>query len=180
MFMDSNQFEKAFHHVESSAFRLQLLGTYSVESERTDYDAFLDGEPFPDRSNNDWLKTISANVAAGRKWMNIHVLPERLTCYMRYIIEWWYIYQQKSGADIRFVLAEDAEAIRRMAPRDFWLFDDKTLLWMHYDNTGAFLGAELSTDQKQITLACEIRSLAVRSSIDLRRLLALRRTGELA
>ena len=64
-----------------------------------------------------------------------------------------------------------------MAEREFWLFDDSKLVWMDYDSQRRFLGGILSSDAKEIALARRIRDKATRNSIDLAKLLSLRRQG---
>jgi hypothetical protein len=177
MYLDGDKFGNMFNDIKRSAFRLQLLDAYSVEFEREDYNAFMSGQPLPDRDGNAWLKTIAANVAAGHQWINIHVLPERLTNYLRYIIDWWYVYHAKAGAEIRFVRGGAGEEIRSMAEREFWLFDDEKVVWMDYNAERRFLGGILSTDVKDVAVAKLIRDKAISDSINLTNVLSLRRQG---
>ena len=162
MYLEIEKFVNMFEEIERSAFRLQLLNAYSVEFEKEDYDSFIAGKPLPDRENVPWLQTISRNIAAGHEWINV---------------DFWYLYHAKSGADIRFLLGDAAKEIRALAPKDYWLFDDNKLVWMDYDQDGRFLGPLLSVDVRELALARQIRDKAVRSSIELTKLLALRRQG---
>ena len=168
-----------FRGIQRSAFRLQLLDCYSVEFEKDEYTAFTNGESLLNRGGHPWLETISANVKAGRAWVNVHVLPPRLTPYLRYIVDWWYVYHAEAGADVRFVRAECSSEIRASAPRDFWLFDSETVVWMDYDAQGRFLGPLMSELPGQVALARRLSEMAVRESIDLKHFLSLRRSGEI-
>ena len=174
--MDRAEFSKLFDTYAQDAFRLQTLTRYRVGHEDVDFQRFLAGHPFPDRTGNAWLDQIARNARAGKRLTNVHVLPERLTPYLRYLIDWWYVYWQEAGAEVRFVLPADAKQVLPHLPSDFWLFDGAIAVSMRYDPEGQFLGPERAEDVESYRQAKE---LALRHSVGLREVLALRRGGEL-
>jgi hypothetical protein len=180
MELDDVSFDRLFMDIQTSAFRLQTLPTYLVDAERDEYSTFLTGQLFPDRESSSWLRLIRNKVASGADWLNIHLLPSALTPYLRYLIDWGYVYQAQAGAQIRCVL--DSEAARRPAelPTDYWLFDDKVLVWLSYGSDGRFLKATLSDSNDELNLARKCREWARLSSVDLATVLILRRKGRLS
>ena len=77
--MNRSDLSKLFSSYTQSAFRLQRLPRYDVSGEAADFQAYMDGQPVPDRSGSNWLKQMAGNTGAGKSLVNVHVLPPRLT-----------------------------------------------------------------------------------------------------
>lgn len=124
-----------------SAFRLEQRGKYRAEDE-VDYLArWLRGEPMPaDWETNPWVTGV---VAGGRTLTRVRVLSTPRTEYERFQLEWAYVGNMASGEDIRILERADAVGL---PDHDFWLFDDETIVRLHYSQSGAFAGAETETD----------------------------------
>jgi len=174
-----DEFDRLFGSFEKSAFRLQLLPEYAVSDEDTEYRDFLAGEPLPERAGIPWLETMAGQVRRGRTWTNVHLLPERLTPYLRYLIDWWYVYHAHAGAEIRFLPYQYANEIQALAPQDFWLFDDTLVIHMRYGSAGEFLGVAEALAPQALHRAQAARNFALANSEDLRSMLSRRRAGEL-
>lgn len=179
MYLSSSQFERLFATFQTSAFRLQLRGDYAVDAEQAEFEQYLAGGPLPDRSGNPWLETMASQVVQGRTWTTVHLLPHLLTPYLRYLIDWWYVYHDRAGARVWFLPHELAREIHDLAPHDFWLIDDRALVLMHYDPSGRFLGAEEASSAESLARARQARDFALATAEDLRAILARRRAGSL-
>jgi hypothetical protein len=130
-----------------SAFRLELLDRYDVESDGADYERFLRGESTPtmDRKNP-WLNRLRRERAAGIHNHRVHVLRTPLTDYLRYECEWGYAYNAAAGEDIRILDVTERSVPDGLVDHDFWLIDDEHGIRMHYDAGGRFIGAEPVAD----------------------------------
>jgi len=126
-----------------SAFRLELLDRYDVESDGADFDRFMHGEPAPTLARKrPWLDRLRAETRAGILNQRVHVLRTPLTDYLRFECEWGYAYNAGAGEDIRIIdLAEQARPAG-LPDHDFWLIDGEHAIRMHYTAAGQFLGAE--------------------------------------
>jgi hypothetical protein len=122
---------------------------------------------------------MARQVAQGREWTNVHLLPLRLTPYLRYIIDWGYACYDRVGAKIRFLSCKHAHEVRTLAPHDFWLFDDRVLVLLHYGPGGRFLRAEETSSPAALASAQQARDFALEHAEDLRAILARRRDGSL-
>lgn len=179
-FLDDEAFENLFSSFKESAFRLQTLPTYDVEFEKADFARFKAGKPCgTDRMAASWYRTINQHVEAGRQWENIHLLPRKLTPYLRYLIDWGYVFQSSAGADIAFIFKEKAKD-EWLNVRDFWLFDNQQLVWMHYDEANKYLGATFSTEHSEVVQAVKMKSEISNASFDLETLMKLRRLGHVS
>lgn len=179
MHLSRAEFDCAFEDFATSAFRLQLLSEYAVPEEATSLAAYLTGEPFPPRTPDAWVETMAAQVARGKSWTTVHLLPKRLTPYLRFLIDWGYVDDAARGARIRFLLPPHASRLRTLAPQDFWLFDDERLVLMHYSPIGEFLGAEEASSSAALASARKARAFALKHAVELRAILARRRSGSL-
>lgn len=176
--MSLDEFRNLFSTYRSTAFRLQRLTRYTVESEAVEFQSYLSGEPLPSRNGNRWLEQMAANSRAGKVLTNVHVLPPALTPYLGYEIDWWYAYWSQAGAEVRFVLPDADPQIIGGLPRDFWLFDDAVAVAMEYDSEGRFLGPKRIDDGDAVDRYRVAKSDAVRHSVDIRTFLARRRQGQ--
>jgi len=126
-----------------SAFRLELLDVYDVESDGDDLSRFLAGETAPRAERKlPWLGRLHREATQGIVNHRVHVLSRPLTDYLRYAAEWGYAYNAAAGEDIRILDTTDRAAPDGLVDHDFWLIDDQHALRMYYDSGGRFLGAE--------------------------------------
>ncbi|MPZ86600.1 MAG: hypothetical protein GEU81_00740 [Nitriliruptorales bacterium] len=127
----------------SSAFRLEQLDWYDVESDGGDFERFMAGEeaPNPERKQP-WLDRLRREAAAGILNHRVHVLTRPLSDYLRYECEWGHLPNSIAGEDIRVLDLTNRERPAGLVDHDFWLIDDEHAIRMFYDSIGRFLGAE--------------------------------------
>jgi hypothetical protein len=146
--LPEDQVDAIFDGFHRSAFRLETLDHYQVGSDGGDVLRYLAGEPEPDPERKEpWLEVLRAERTAGKLRHRVHVLRTPLSDYLRYECEWGYLPNAEAGEQIHILdlsereLSTDLETLE-----DFWLMDDETVLRMHYDERGAYLGASLAED----------------------------------
>jgi len=151
-------------HFTRSAFRLETLDAYEVESDGADVARYLAGEPEPDPSRKQpWLDELAAERRAGKIRSRVHVLRTPLCDYLRYECEWGYAPNAAAGESIRILDLSSVTRPPKLVDEDFWLLDDTHVLRMIYDDAGHFLGAELATDAAPYRTA---RAVSVAASED--------------
>jgi len=146
--MDLENFAQLFETFKECAFRLELLDQYSVPEEEQEFQLFLNGHPVLPTMNREWAEMVERATKAGKIFQRVHVIPERLTPYLRFEIEWGYAYSAIVGEDIRLLQRRQAKLPENI--RDYWLFDRSTLVSMQYGVKGEFLGVEQITDSDRI------------------------------
>ncbi len=131
-------------HLHRSAFRLELLPAYAVDSDGEDYRRWLAGEAEPTWSRkNEWLDVLREDAAAGRSNSRVKVMSPRPTDYERYAADWGYRYNAAAGEDIGILDLATTHLPDALAGlRDFWLVDGEHVMVMHYDEHGRFDGGE--------------------------------------
>ena len=177
--MDDERFDALFDEFRVSAFRLETLPAYDVPEEQTDLESYLAGEPLPMSEDEEWLGFLSSAKDAGKAVQRVRLLPPKLTAYLRFEIEWGYVFNDRAGEDIRFVLPRSEEADQWSSEKDFWLFDDETAVVMDYDAQGAYIGAREVTDANEMARFVHARDEFIARSISLREFLELYRSGQI-
>jgi hypothetical protein len=175
--MSTDDLGAMFGTFKRSAFRLETLPEYSVDEEQAEFARYLAGEPLPNVPEmEDWLDLVRRAVAQGKVFERVRVLPDPLTPYARFEIDWGYLYNATAGERIA-VAPASAWAKTSTKSGDFWLFDDEIVFAMEYDDAGAWLGTKRKPISELPTYQL-IRDNARRYSIPLAAYLATIRRGE--
>ena len=142
--MELDEFAKLFATFQRTAYRLELLPQYLVGQEAEDLGRFVAGAPLPLDPNSAWCEQVRAATTAGKRHERVRLLPRPITPYVRFEIEWGYVYSAVAGEEISVL---DATAVPEGTGSDrvdFWLFDDSIAVSMMYDGDGRFLRPELA------------------------------------
>lgn len=169
--MTFEEFSKLFDEFQETAFRLETLPTYSVEEEEDEVKRFLAGEPLPADPNAEWCDRIRKAGEQGRKFEKVRLLPEPLTPYVRFEIDWCYPYSADAGEEIWVLTDETPTAVRTTANEDFWMFDDEKVAILRYDSDGHFEAVE-AVDSADVPRYVGLRDHVREHSIPLRSWLA--------
>jgi hypothetical protein len=141
---------------ERSAFRLETLPVYNVPQEAEMVARFKRGEPVDLPDDHPWLERVRHHCRSGKLMRRVRVVSHPLTDYLRMEMS-WYRKSAEAGEDIRIT--------ETRLSGDFWLFDDQTVVVLHYDSEGRFTGT--TTEQGSLTLYLSIRDRALANSMEL-------------
>ena len=141
---------------ERSAFRLETLPQYDVPQEAEVLARFKRGEPVNLPDDHPWLARVRQHCGAGKVMRRVRVVSYPLTDYLRMELS-WYPKSVAAGEDIRITETQ--------LTGDFWLFDERTVVVLHYDPEGRFTGA--TTEQGSLTRYLSIRDRALADSMEL-------------
>lgn len=141
-----SDFNALFSEFKRSAFRLEGRDRYDAPDERERLRTFLAGEGYDvaSRLAAPWWQMIRDATAGGKRVQRVRVVTEPLGNYSRYALAGARI-NIDGGEDIRY-MARDKAISLDLPEHDFWLFDEKTVAWMHFDDNDALLGADLVED----------------------------------
>jgi hypothetical protein len=98
-----------------------------------------------------WLNILRETTVTGRRFARVRVVSLPLTDYSRFGV-WCAQFTNGAGEDIRYLDRAQAEAAG-LPNHDYWLFDSRVLLRMHFDEHDAFLGGEIIEDTAEIVKA---------------------------
>lgn len=142
-------------------FRLQVQPVYTVGWEQEDFRRFLEtGErATPTKAQ---LDGIRQERSEGRISQRVYVISPPLTDYQRYVFI-SYHYFAEAGEDLRII-----DLSRRDNPGlpdfDFILLDHETVIKLHYEEDGTYIGRELLPDADPAEYI-RYRELALANSI---------------
>jgi hypothetical protein len=169
-----DEFGALFNSFRESAFRLETLDVYTVPQEADEFRRFLAGEELAKTGEGEWVKFVKGCVSEGKMIQRVHAISLPLTPYLKYEIEWGYLYTSAAGEDIRLLdRAKMPEELSGL--KDFWLFDQKTLVVVHYDSAGRFLHGERDDSPEALKAHIDFRDVLVSLATPLRAFLAQER-----
>jgi hypothetical protein len=93
-----------------------------------------------------WLSMLGDATAEGRTFARVRVVTTPLTDYSRFGV-WCSQFTGGAGEDIRYLPRDQAEGL---PTHDYWLFDSRTAVRMHFDDGMGFLGGEVVNDPAEI------------------------------
>jgi hypothetical protein len=136
------EFGRLFRSFEHTAFRLETREEYRAPVEEEPLRQFIAGQQ-PDMARfTNWLTLIRAATAQGRRFRRVRVVSRPLTDYNRFG-HFCASYPNEAGDDIRYLDRVDANGL---PDHDYWLFDSRTLVRMHFGEDSTFLGGEAIDD----------------------------------
>lgn len=159
-----------FSSFTTSAFRLESLPEYHVESEREAFAQFLKTGQADMSTNSElmtWCNMIEDKTKSGATVDRARIICSPATDYTRFEMTCGYPLTTAAGETIRLLSEDDFDiacdeeeldvVFNRWGALDFWLFDDQHLLIMDYDDDGTWLGVNESKDEEDIKDAMRIR-----------------------
>lgn len=139
-----DEFGQLFRAFEHTAFRLEVRDRYDADYENESLRKFLAGEQDDRPWMQDWLAMIREATAAGKRFSRARVVSLPLTDYSRFGV-WCAQFTGGAGEDIRYLVRDQADAVG-LPDHDYWLFDSRRLVRMHFDDNDAFRGGEVVED----------------------------------
>jgi hypothetical protein len=158
-------FGEYFSNFKQSAFRLECLPQYRVESERDAVDNFKAGKARPADFNSDWVQILTDARSRKAKIGRVRLLPQRPTDYIHFEYEWGYRQHADLGEEIRVIDPRNLGQLSGFSLMlDYWLFDSSSGFLMIYDYTGQFMGVMKSDAAVSELLHTQSRQLLAASS----------------
>jgi hypothetical protein len=94
--------------------------------------------------HENWLTMIREASAQGRRFARVRVVGVPLSDYNRFAL-WIARFTNEAGDDIRYLTRDRAQAAG-LPDHDYWLFDSRELVRMHFGDDDRFLGGEIIED----------------------------------
>lgn len=95
-----------------------------------------------------WLDMLREATAEGRRFARVRLVTLPLTDYSRFGV-WCSQFTNGAGEDIRYLERSKAESTA-LPHHDYWLFDSRKLVRMHFDADDVFLGGEVIEDPAEV------------------------------
>ncbi|MGH3933198.1 MAG: DUF6879 family protein [Pseudonocardiaceae bacterium] len=157
--------DKLFTTFTREALHLEMRDVYAIKDEAERFVRFLErGHRDHDAEAEErqpWMTLIQNATSTGKKFRRARIISEPVTDYIRY--EWDGTGANvEAGEDIRWLPRRLASAIA-LPGNDFWLFDNKTVVFTVFTGEGDVLERQLTIDPAIVQL-CKSAFEAVWSS----------------
>jgi hypothetical protein len=146
--LTGDDFDILFRAFEKTAFHLELKDSYYVPEESGPFTLFLEGEPDDFAWHQPWLKIVREAAGAGKSMTRVRVVTVPHTDYVRWGLTVAPL-NIGAGEDIRWLPRHQAADIDFPAD-DYWLFDDRRVVFTVFHPDGRFLGGRETTDARVI------------------------------
>ncbi|HWR46226.1 MAG TPA: hypothetical protein VN327_01225 [Pseudonocardiaceae bacterium] len=133
------EFGQLFRIFEHTAFRLETRDQYKSANETEALRQFVAGEAVDLGWFQNWLTMIREAASQGRRFSRVRVVSMPLTDYSRFGV-FCSEHTNVAGEDVRYLKRDEAADL---PDYDYWLFDSRKLLRMHFDDEENFLGGEI-------------------------------------
>lgn len=120
---------------------METRDQYNSPREAEAYRKFLAGDRDASYHEN-WLNMVRQATAEGRLFSRVRVVSLPLTDYVQFGM-WIAGFTREAGDDIRYLTREQATELPQY---DYWLFDSRKLVKMHFGDDDRFVGGEVIED----------------------------------
>ncbi|MFA6375880.1 MAG: DUF6879 family protein [Candidatus Paceibacterota bacterium] len=167
-----NNFDKSWRSAKTSIFRLEGRPAYKVAGEQKNIAEWKKGELDlgGDKEWQKWMVLLKSAQTKKIAVQRVRVVPSPLPDYIKFEIDSWQKYSVKNGETFFFLDAKDYQEIITACgfnSKDFWLFDDQSLLIFNYDKSGQFTGEILIADGGMARRYSELKSKFLKKSLPL-------------
>lgn len=133
-----------FRRAERSALHLELRDVYQPKN--PDWQEWRSGRRFdPAVRWRGFHELIQQTTARGVRVRRARIVSEPVSDYIRFEYDVTAAHNITAGEDVRW-LARHRTAGLVVPPADFWVFDDRLVLWNHFDGDGSWIGEERVVD----------------------------------
>ncbi|MET9497687.1 DUF6879 family protein [Streptomyces sp. NPDC006552] len=157
-FIDDATFGTYFEEFAHTAWRLEARRGYGSDRSSEKYRQYLQTGEVPTDTTRPWCVNVRAQTSAGKRIERVRIVDSPPTEEQMYLLA-GAASNNAAGEDIRNMWRVDAEDLGLPA-LDFWLFDARCALVLHFDDADSYLGAELVEDPARLVQFCQIRDAA--------------------
>ncbi|MEU8035532.1 DUF6879 family protein [Streptosporangium sp. NPDC049078] len=150
MNISDDAFEELLAGFERSAVHLEMRDAYGTAVELPYMAKWAAGEPDDLEWLQGWCSTLREHVKTGKTIRRARIVSEPLSDYQR----WSYSIAHpmvEAGEDIRWVPRRLVSSVP-LPGNDFYLFDDRLVVFLHYAGNGLGEAKVASTDPGDIAL----------------------------
>jgi hypothetical protein len=109
------------------------------------------------------MKQVAEHVGRGRTIGRVRIVETPPTSYQRWM-RWMDKFNRGAGETIQYLTrrgAQEAGIIPGIGADDWWLFDDRRLVVMHFDGEGRRIQVEAIEDEPEVEKAIWWRAQAI-------------------
>jgi hypothetical protein len=148
--ISEDDLDRLLRTFERSSVHLETRDAYGTVVELPHMAKWAAGEPDDLTWLDDWCATLGQHIAAGKTVRRARIVSEPLSDYQRWSYSIAHV-MVDAGEDIRWVPRRLVSSIG-IPGNDFYLFDDRLVVFLIYGGNGLNAGYETSTEPSDIEL----------------------------
>ncbi|BAL90853.1 hypothetical protein AMIS_56330 [Actinoplanes missouriensis 431] len=148
-------FEATFRSFERSAFHLEVADVYDIAEESEPIRRYLAGEPDDFAWQEPWLDLIRRTTATGRSVRRLRVVTVPHGLYTRWLLSVSHL-NVDAGERIRWLPRDDLNGLPVTAD-DFWIFDDRRVVFTLVAPDGSFTAGAATEDPAIVGHCARVR-----------------------
>jgi hypothetical protein len=129
-----------------SAVHLEMRDGYTPDD--ADWLAWQGGDHFDPGTRHGWrtwFELMQAAVGRGVGARRARIVSEPVTDYIKYEYDVTAAYNLASGERVRWLPRQQTGGLL-VPPSDFWVFDERVVVWNHFAGDGSWVTEEVSED----------------------------------
>jgi hypothetical protein len=146
--LQGEAFDELFLAFERTAFHLEVQDSYHTPEEAGPFDLFLAGQPDDFAWHQPWLRLVRRVTEAGKQITRARIVTVPHVPYTRWGLTVAPL-NIEAGEDIRWLPRHLLAGIELSAD-DFWLFDDRLVVFTIFEPGGRFAGGASTVDSRII------------------------------
>jgi hypothetical protein len=131
--------------IATSFVHLETRDSYGTETELPHIEKWRRGEQDDSDWLDWWLEMLSRHRAAGRTCRRARIVSEPVNEYQRWSLSLAGKYVD-AGEDIRYIARPRLATVMLPGSGDYYVFDDRLVLFLHYAGSGLSTGFEVTED----------------------------------
>ncbi|MFC4065258.1 DUF6879 family protein [Actinoplanes subglobosus] len=156
LLLRGDAFQGMFRSFERTAFHLEVRDVYRTPEEAAPFQRFLDGEPDDFAWQRPWLELMREVTESGRSVRRLRVVPVPHVDYTRWLLS-ISGFNVEAGEEIRWL---PRAAVRGLpvADDDFWLLDDRRVVFTLFEADGSGAGGAVTEDPAIVRHCVRVRA----------------------
>ncbi len=133
-----------FRSAERSALHLELRDLY--EPDDPDWNEWKSGNRFdPAERWRTFHDLVRETTGRGVEVRRARIVSEPVSEYVHFEFDVTEAHNIAAGEEVRWLPRQRSTGLT-VPPTDFWVFDEKVVLWNYFDGNGSWVGEERSDD----------------------------------
>jgi hypothetical protein len=133
-----------FRSTARNAMHLEMRDSYVPDD--PDWLAWQAGERFdPAERWRDWFELVRETTGRGVEIRRARIVSEPVSEYVRFEYDVTSAHNVAAGESVRWLPRHRCAGLT-VPPCDFWVFDEKVVIWNHFGGDGSWVGEELDGD----------------------------------
>lgn len=156
LLLRGDAFQGMFRSFERTAFHLEVRDVYHTPEEAAPFQRFQDGEPDDFAWQRPWLELMREVTESGRSVRRLRVVPVPHVDYTRWLLS-ISGFNVEAGEEIRW-LPRTALRGLPVADDDFWLLDDRRVVFTLFEADGSGAGGAVTEDPAIVRHCVRVRA----------------------